>query len=371
MPTFDEFKQRVSIIQILEDLGFVRDKSKGKTQPEYYKLDGHGNKNEDIVLKNPQSANELYFNRNDSRDNGDLISFVKNRLSDFPQFSHSNDMVRVNMILGHYANITYVPRTAEYERFNTKEPFNRDEFTEKKPDVQGLKYLTAERKISPKTVEAFLPFITTVHDNQGKGNFYNVAFPYTRPGSDEITNYELRNYGFKGMARNGNKTESLWMATNAERPETVKNIYLFESALDAMSYYELHKSKVSLQDSVFASIGGYVSPKQITGIVEHYANAKVHTGFDSDANGHLYDIKVACLLAGKELQITQDRAKENYSFEVNGKKFSIGAGELSLNKFKALSGLRPDMKVHKAPGEANDFNEVLKNSESNGMGVKR
>ena len=46
-------------------------------------------------------------------------------------------------------------------------------------------------------------------------------------------------------------------------PQMAKHIYFAESALDAMSFYQLNANKIKLEESVFCSVGGYISVNQI------------------------------------------------------------------------------------------------------------
>ena len=88
MLTFDDYKAKISIIQILEDLGYKQDISKGKVSPVFKLTDGAGNKLDEIIIKNPHSVQEHYYDRNYK--GGDLIQFIKNHINDFPQFQHQN-----------------------------------------------------------------------------------------------------------------------------------------------------------------------------------------------------------------------------------------------------------------------------------------
>ena len=92
MLTFDDYKAKISIIQILEDLGYKQDISKGKVSPVFKLTDGAGNKLDEIIIKNPHSVQEHYYDRNYK--GGDLIQFIKNHINDFPQFQHQNTFVR-------------------------------------------------------------------------------------------------------------------------------------------------------------------------------------------------------------------------------------------------------------------------------------
>ena len=271
MLTFDDYKAKISIIQILEDLGYKQDISKGKVSPVFKLTDGAGNKLDEIIIKNPHSVQEHYYDRNYK--GGDLIQFIKNHINDFPQFQHQNTFVRINMILGHYANEPYSPK---YEAFKVvkaeNKSFDRDRYKEFPTTLADLRFLTNERNINHQVVEKFLPFITRVKDLQGNGNYYNIGFPYINPKDkdNKVTNYELRNYGFKGMAAGGDKSNSLWIADFCPHPQMAKHIYFAESALDAMSFYQLNANKIKLEESVFCSVGGYISVNQIKNTLLRY-----------------------------------------------------------------------------------------------------
>lgn len=259
MLTFDDYKAKISIIQILEDLGYKQDISKGKISPVFKLTDGAGNKLDEIIIKNPHSVQEYYYDRNHK--GGDLIQFIKNHINDFPQFQHQNTFVRINMILGHYANEPYSPKYEAFKVTKTEnKSFDRDRYKEFPTTLADLRFLTNERNINHQVVEKFLPFITRVKDLQGNGNYYNIGFPYINPTDkdNKVTNYELRNYGFKGMAAGGDKSNSLWIADFCPHPQMAKHIYFAESALDALSFYQLNANKIKLEESVFCSVGGYI-----------------------------------------------------------------------------------------------------------------
>lgn len=365
MVTFDDYKARVSIIQVAEDLGYQQDKTKGKVTPVFKLLDAAGNKMDEILIKEPgNSAKQYYFDRN--WEGGDLICFIKKHINDFPQFQHSNMFVRLNMILGHYSNIPYTPKAVFYKSDKERSIFDRTRFESKETKVTDLAYLSKERNINPTTVQTFLPFITRVRDLQGKGDFYNVAFPYTVPGKEDITNYELRNYSFKGMAAGGDKTNSVWLADfskNSGGANSVTNIYFSESALDAMSFYELNKNKINLDQSVFCSVGGYISNNQISNVISHYPNGKVNMCFDNDLNGSLYDIKVHNIVGNIETQIKENG--NDITFITKNKEFTLKKEDVTLERFrKEAGGTIAPVRVHKAEG-AKDFNEILMNKKNN------
>ncbi len=77
--------------------------------------------------------------------------------------------------------------------------------------------------------------------------------------------------------------------------------YLFESAIDAMSFYEInHYTKETT--CAFISTGGYVTKSQIENISRIFPSDKVKWNccYDNDASGNGFDITTAYYLKGEE-----------------------------------------------------------------------
>lgn len=52
---------------------------------------------------------------------------------------------------------------------------------------------------------------------------------------------------YKGKAEGSNSNEGLWAASPAHtKPAEAKDIYWFESAYDAMAYYQLHQKQTRI-----------------------------------------------------------------------------------------------------------------------------
>ena len=60
------------------------------------------------------------------------------------------------------------------------------------------------------------------------------------PGNTDICNFEVRNYRYKGHSAGGNKVDACWVVSFNREPWNIEFVYLFESAIDAMSFYELN-----------------------------------------------------------------------------------------------------------------------------------
>lgn len=356
---FSEYKEKVSIVHILEDLGYVPDISKGRATPVYVKII-NGKKVDEVMVKNPNSlVNQVYYDRN--YQGGDVISFIKNHLADFPQFYHTNEYVQINQILRHYSNTPYVPKYQHFKLNAEKTPFELERYKILETKTQHLDYLILERKISEEVLERFLPFIVRVQDTQSKYKFANIGFPYHNPaeGWGQITNFELRNYDFKGMAIGGDKINSVWVAMFSTDNKQVKNVFVAESAIDAISFYELNQENFDFSDSCFCSVGGYITENQINNILKAFPKAQIHTCFDSDLAGILYDIRVHSALMNYKILLKKEN--ENIIFQVNEKTFSIHCESINLGEFSKKMNDIILIKIHKPQG-GKDFNEILKQS---------
>jgi hypothetical protein len=101
---------------------------------------------------------------------------------------------------------------------------------------------------------------------------------------------EIRNHNFKQHAENSKKSEGVW---HSNPPEKVDQILVTESAIDALSYHQLHQPK----NTLYISVGGNLSMQQV-GTILNYASsvpggkdAKILLGFDHDKEGAKYDLR--------------------------------------------------------------------------------
>ena len=170
----------------------------------------------------------------------------------------------------------------------------------------------------------------------------------------DIVGFELVNYLFKGHARGSNKSEGLWMADLSGTGFPSK-VFIAESAIDAMSFYQMFRQKYQMGHAALVSTGGYATDQQLRNFIHQFPQSKLYSLFDNDLSGHLFDIRLACMKAGKALQISQ---KGNIiQFQVKGRNFDLSKSEVSLINFRKASGIYPQIRALKAKGK--DFNEML------------
>lgn len=352
------YKQNVSIIQLVETLGYTYNRNKGR-HPKQYE---HPNGDKVIVYDKGKSIGESYFTRNNYDDKGSVIDFVKNRLSMFNVHYHS-EWEGVLKVLAEFSGSSFDQGIRkpiiEGKSIKTKQVFNPGLFEVKQATLKDLSYLSIERKLNEDTLNKFLPYIQTVR-RKGK-SFINIGFPYRQAGEQTIKGYELANFHFKGHAPGSQRKSAVWMADLSDAPPLINQVYMAESAIDAMSFYQLYQHKYNFDQALFISTGGNVLRNQAQQLLNAYPKAKINTLFDNDFSGKLYDIFLAGIKSKREIGIT--RESDAVVFQLEKGKFKIPIDQLSLSRFERVTGIRSGIRPFKADGK--DFNEMLqKRSES-------
>jgi hypothetical protein len=353
MATFREYRERVSILQVAEHLGYKPVLGKfTKARPVLSDASG-----DTILIKNPTITSlQLYWNLGNSLEHGSVIDFVKNNLSRFSEQGRS-EIDSINKILASFSGIAYDNSQYMNKPVSERIDFRLDDYTIESPDVRRLKYLSDERKLNSQTIKDFLPFIRIVHNN----GFKNVAFPFTVPDENNIVRgYELRNFGnFKSFSSGGDKINASWIADFSPVNVQVAKIFFFESAIDAMSFYELKPVAFEKERSVFVSSGGYPTIGQMQHALNAYPNAlQLYGCHDNDLSGNLFDIQLACLRENQTLLKTKNA--ESVMFTINNKTFQLENDKVNLKNFLTKSGLETPVKSLK-PTLCKDWNEALKN----------
>lgn len=359
---YDECRARISILNIAEDLGYKRISGPAATNLTYV-LGNPRNPDDEIVIF---PAKNSYFSRKGSLDDkGELTKFVLKRLHMFPYVTQTGYR-GVNEVLSKYLNSENTVINPQYNNQNTKnftKEFNIT-YWNPRPLKSDNVYLTKTRKLSVKTVDDFTSRLLIYQ----VGKHDNIGFPFRKPGQMEILNFEMRNYfaanntNYKGFAMGGNKTESCWIA-NFVPFDKVTDIYIFESGIDAMSFYEIgHFSKDTT--SAFISTGGYVSAKQIENINRLFPSNKVKWNccYDNDGSGQGFDVATAYFLKGEECKAfarthTGDIFKTIYLNFPNGDTLSFKENEFSSKEFLQQRGIS-NINVIKPP-RYKDWNELL------------
>ena len=372
MYTFNEFRARIPIQEIARSLGYWVNPAGGEKFLSLF-LGNPKHPEDEIVIFNPKDpAKSTYFSRMaPATDKGNLINFVQNRLDRFGSTTKGG-FAGVNEVLSRYLSADNtsinVPSYQSQNRGNDNHPvtFDIKAWAPKTLNDSNNEFLTVRRKLSPKTIDDFRSrchiYVTGRHNT--------IAFPFRKPGQMEITNLEMRNYfpendvNYKSFCKGGDKSSSCWIA-NFVPYNQVTDLYLFESAIDAMSFYELQGFSKQTT-SAFISVGGHVTQGQIEKLIKVFPNTKWHCCFDKDLSGYSFDISVACWLKGKNNksykapEVPGSEKKVLHIHHEDGKHETIHEDHVSLDTIKEYMKRNDldDIEIIK-PARGKDWNESL------------
>jgi hypothetical protein len=134
-------------------------------------------------------------------------------------------------------------------------------------------------------------------------------------------------------------------------------VYFAESGYDIMAFYQANRLKIEKDSSVFVSLGGTFSDRQITGIMNHYSEARAIDCFDNDLPGRIYGVRMVGLLEGLHLNII----KQGYAviIKTDDKEFSMPADDVSIAELGKHIDLRYKVGQWKAAPAFKDWNDQV------------
>ena len=286
--TFEDFKQRISIQEVLQDAGYRFYRRDGLRYPSYVRvgIDGRRVKGDKFIV----SGHGNCCFRPPERRNYNIISFIKEFPHLFAEYQPGMSKDRlVNLVCRRLLNLPIEERSARIvEPVKDRNPFRLEDFDIDRSQWKMNRFFES-RGIDRETRKAFYGcyFLAS---QKGKNRF-NLSFPTVIPGKEGIVGLEQRGYpdkdgktAFKGKALGSNSSEGLWIANLTGKPlREAKEILWFESAYDAMACYQLNPVK-----SVYVSTGGSPTDNQMRGMMEQTLQARQYLGFDKDDAGRLF-----------------------------------------------------------------------------------
>lgn len=354
-------KAKVGIDDVAYHLGYRIDKRAGLGRYVEMVNTVSGDK---IVIKNPQDkAQQLYFRRNGQR-GGDVIAFIQENLTALSQ-PHKNQWEAVVHILAEFSN-TYIQQSSQYldnVGYKGAQQFdpNRYHTLPIDTDQVGVNRFFAARGITSDTVTAFSSKLIRLKDrNNSHFDGYNIAFPYTRPQDNVLVGYEVRGFkGFKSKAAGTDSSNAAWIVdlSTDKNPLSKKYVFFMESALDAMAFYQINKSKIDLNSSIFVSIGGTFSDNQVRTIMQHYKNAQAVDSFDNDIAGKLYGIRMLSILNNAKFETS--RTENTINIKINGIEKSYTEKDITPANIARDFHLRTVILRWHAPTNHKDWNDVV------------
>ena len=286
--TYEDFKQRLSIQEVLQDAGYHLYRRDGLRYPSYVRLgaDGRRVKGDKFII----SGGGTCCFQPPERKNYNIISFIKEHPNLFADYRPGMSKDRlVNLVCCRLLNQPIEERTARIvEPRKEHKPFRLDEYEVSREPWRMKRYFEA-RGINEETRKAFagLYFLAAKKGNK----MFNMSFPMVIPGQEGIVGLEQRGFpnkegksSYKGKAAGSNSSEGLWIANLTGKPlSQATEILWFESAYDAMAEYQLNPVK-----SVFISTGGAPTDSQMKGVMALTPGSRHYLGFDKDEAGRKF-----------------------------------------------------------------------------------
>ncbi len=231
----DRFKRDVHFVEYaLERYGYKRQARESSRASHVLQ---HPANDDKIVVKRDADGHWVYFSVRDDRDHGSIIDFVQRR-----------DRANLGEIRQELRQWLGTPRpdpapalrpdpaTISRDRAAITRGFAAAAFVENSP------YLNA-RGIRPETLHDPRFARSWKQDSRG-----NVLFPHR--DDEGICGWEVKNHGFTGFSPGG--TKAAWQSES--RP-TDTTLVLSESAIDGLSYHQLHKPTTARYLSTSGSLG--------------------------------------------------------------------------------------------------------------------
>lgn len=301
--SYDDFIARVDIQDVLMDAGYHFNRRDGLRYPSYVRLDSNGRHiSGDKFLVTPNGkccfqppVMKVY----------NVISFITEHPNFFKENRPGMDpYLLVNLVCNRLLNNpTERDMQPIIKPHTERKPFDIKDFyvlKYQKYNMENIKKFYPyffSRKISIPTQSAFASSFVLATKKPSENSCYrcqNLSFPLQIPGLSGVVGFEERgkprldgSSGYKGKAPGSNSSEGLWIASpNKTSLKDAKDVLWFESAYDAMAYYQLHAPKDStLGDAVFLSTGGSPTVMQFRGVIKAAPDACHHLCFDNDLAG--------------------------------------------------------------------------------------
>ncbi|MGE4444652.1 MAG: toprim domain-containing protein [Candidatus Altimarinota bacterium] len=286
----DKFKKDISLVDFIENFGGVINRHKSTRNS--YLMDFHDTK---LVVKKNVNGHYIYFDFSNALNNGTIIDFYQKVVNKDATFKDAMIALRKFYKSGYIANekldISNEPDEAfDYARIT------------KNIDENDLKNIELLRNISFQTLKEFEKVIL-------KDTRENLCFPCLEYSFDEngrfkfnLSGFEIKNLKTNFKSQQGKK--GLWGIRIGYSQDT----YIFESAIDAMSFRELHQ-----KEGFYISFGGSFSPTQIEYLKAVIVNSKsqnIYICLDNDEAGDKMSQDIISNLKSLNIKRVTSRKKD-------------------------------------------------------------
>lgn len=325
--TYDDFLQRLNIQDVLIDAGYHLNRRDGLRYPAYVRLDNEGRRIRGDKFIVTQQGKCCFHAQQQKVYN--IISFIKEHPHFFAEYHAGMSPDRlVNLVCNRLLHIPVTEReTRIVQPKRDVKPFQMTDydihrFNPQDRETQKKFYpFFKHRGIDLYTQYAFhRDFFLATRHRADDLQFTNLAFPLSLPGnSEQIVGLEERGRprmdgsgSYKGKAEGSNSSEGLWIANLREPLDKVGGIAWFESAYDAMAFYQVNREMIKSnpdlsRKSIYVSTGGTPTDGQIRGMLTETPAASHFLCFDNDAAGRGFVERFKTI--AQEMNIPPDRIK--------------------------------------------------------------
>ncbi|CZE50838.1 toprim domain-containing protein [Campylobacter geochelonis] len=287
--TYQDAK-KLNLVDIIVKFGGILDESTKKYQSKRVKF-----RDTVLVVTTSQTDNNyIYFDAMNSDNKGSVIDFFQKNI---------DSTLTISQILSLLDSAVGVDVTVGVDvKIQHK---NFSEIITKTPTDADLIRLSKWRGIDIKILNEFKSEIYI----DMRGNFCFQHRKFNEIDGNlvrEICGYEVRNTDFKGFQ--GEK--GLW--GKGVNNNSCQDIYLFESAIDAMSFCQLYT-----EFGFYVSLGGAFSEKQIDYIkliIKRSEVSCLKICLDDDAQGDTMSVRLKSALESLKIEITREKPKNAKDF---------------------------------------------------------
>lgn len=301
--TYRYYLDNVDIQEVLIDAGYHHYKRDGLRYPSYVALDSDGRRisgDKFLVTANGKCC----FKPPEMR-RWNVVSFIKEHPSLFKDYQAGMKPDRlVHLVCRRLLN---EPMEIRNERIlspqKDQKPFNLADyeltrFNENDAHTTAVfQKLFGPRGINIDTQKAFLhSFMLAKYEFAEGKSITNLAFPLHHYGSLNVKGLEMRGFprkdggSYKGLAKGTDATRAVWVGNPGMiESSDAKHVYWFESAYDAMAFYQIKGAdNPDLKDAFFVSTSGNPSVGQMSEMMKACPNAAHHICFDNDLAGRQF-----------------------------------------------------------------------------------
>ena len=301
--TYDDFLRRLDIQDVLIDAGYCQNRRDGLRYPSYVRIgsDGRRIRGDKFIVTQQgrccfQPPHQKVYN---------IISFIKEHPQLFAEYSAGMAPDRlVNLVCNRLLNHPIENREARIIRpARDIRPFDIGNYDLHRFDPQDR---ATQKKFYPyfksRGIDLYTQYafhrnfcLATKKRDDGV-RYTRLSFPMVLPKeAGKIVGFEERgraradgSSSYEDYAQGSNMDEGVWIASPAGTPlAEAKHVYWFESAFDAMAYYQLHRDRNrELDKAVFVSTSNFPSTKQMRGVLEQTIPARQHICFNSSTAWH-------------------------------------------------------------------------------------